>query len=432
MSASNLPDFSEAIAARRDWAVSTLAGMTRHASTLGNEGPAQEYVATVFDKDLGLDTIVQPVLLDKISNLPGFSPVDWSYEGRPNVIGIHDPGSNAGRTLVFNGHIDVVSPEPVKLWTSNPFEPEMFHDEHGEWMRGRGAGDMKGGSMCYMWALAALRDMGFEPASKVICQSVIEEECTGNGALAACAAGYTGEACIIPEPFNQTILLRQVGVMWFQVRILGKTTHVLGAGRGVNAIEKSYLVIRALRELEEEINRPENIPAGYKSIDHPINLNVGIINGGDWASTVAGECVTRFRLGLFPGERLEELQRKVEAAVRRAAESDPWLRDFPPTVEYIGFQAEGYEFNPAGDFGRVLATAHRQHMGSDPTQLVATCTTDARFFELYHNTPCTCYGPWAKDIHGADECVNIESMQRTAQVLATFIAEWCKLRKRSS
>src|SRR5690606_23553263 len=119
--------------------------------------------------------------------------------------------TNEGRTLVFNGHIDVVSPEPVKLWSDEPFRPVMTRDDDGEWMYGRGAGDMKGGSMCYMWALAALRDLGFGPASQVICQSVIEEECTGNGALAACAAGHLGDACIIPEPFNQTVLARQVG-----------------------------------------------------------------------------------------------------------------------------------------------------------------------------------------------------------------------------
>ena len=147
---------------------------------------------------------------------------------------MHDPGQNARRTLAFNGHIDVVSPEPVSLWSSPPFEPRIVtaEDDGEDWMVGRGAGDMKGGTVCYLWALAALRDMGLEPASKVILQSPVEEECTGNGALAILDRGWVADACIIPEPFNETLLARQVGVMWFQVRILGRTTHVLGAGRG--------------------------------------------------------------------------------------------------------------------------------------------------------------------------------------------------------
>lgn len=422
----------EAVAARRGWAVERLVRLVRHASTLGNEAPAQEETASLFE-EVGLATRLEPIDVDAIRALPGFSPVDWDYAGRPNVIGIHDPGgANAGRSLVFNSHVDVVSAEPVKLWTSPPFEPVVYTDGEGEWMRGRGAGDMKAGTVCYAWALAVLRDLGLQPASRVVCQSVIEEECTGNGALAACAAGHLGEACLDPEPFAETILHRQVGVMWFQVRVLGRTTHVLGAGRGVNAIEKSWVIIQALRELEEELNDPARIPAGYAGVDHPINLNVGIINGGDWASTVAGECVTRFRLALFPGERPEDLRAKIEARVRAAAEADPWLRSFPPTVEYVGFQAEGYEFDAASAFGQTLAEAHREWRGRDPEPLTCTATTDCRFFELYYDTPATCYGPLARDIHGVDECVSIDSMERVAEVMVSFLGKWCGTKEMGS
>ncbi|MBX3728738.1 MAG: ArgE/DapE family deacylase [Candidatus Sumerlaeia bacterium] len=417
---------AQAIADRRQWAIDTLAWWVRHASVLGQEEPAQSYIAGVYE-DLGFSTRLEAVDPEELRDMPGFSPVDWSYEGRPNVVGVHDPGRNLGRTLIFNGHVDVVSPEPVRLWSSPPFEPRVVeNEEDGEsWMYGRGAGDMKGGSMCFLWALAALRDLGFEPASRVELQSPIEEECTGNGALALCMNGEAADACLIPEPFNETILRRQVGVLWFQVRVLGKTTHVLGAGRGVNAIEKSWVFIQALRRLEEEINQPENIPDGYKGIAHPINLNVGIIQGGDWASTVAGECVTRFRLGLFPGERISDLQARIEKCVADAAADDPWLREFPPTVEYVGFQAEGCEFDMDSDFARTLKRTHRQWRGSEPEELIATCTTDVRFFNLYRGVPATCYGPKARNIHGVDEKVSLDSMQRVAEVLASFIDAWC-------
>ncbi len=346
-------------------------------------------------------------------------------------MAIHDPGVAEGRSLVFNGHIDVVSPEPVSLWTTPPFEPRVVENEdEGEtWMYGRGTGDMKGGTVSFLWALAALRDLGLEPASKVICQSPVEEEATGNGTLALLADGHNGDACIIPEPFNETILRRQVGVIWFKVRITGMTQHVLAAGRGVNAIEKSWLIIRAMRDLEDELNRPENIPPSYRGVDHPINLNVGIIQGGDWASTVAGECVTHFRLGLFPEQNCEEIRRRVEARVREVAEADPWLRDSPPVVEYGGFQAEGCECGIDGEFGNLLSAVHEEWRGSKPEELSATCTSDVRHFDLYYDTPVTCYGPVAKNIHGIDEKVSIDSMQRVAEVLADFTGRWCGLRR---
>lgn len=431
-------ELAAALDARRAWSIDTLAGWVRCPSTLGNEATAQEYIARVFQNDLGLRARMQRIDVDKISKLPGYSPSDWSYVGRPNMIAEHVPvGSASGRTLVLNGHVDVVSAEPAALWSSPPFDPYIFKDVDSEWMRGRGAGDMKGGTMAFVWALATLRDLGYEPGSKVTVQSVIEEECTGNGALAAVAemervGGHVADACLIPEPFDQTILVRQVGVVWFRVKVQGKTTHVLGTSGGVNAIEKSVAIMKALKALEEEANRPDRIPPSYLSVAHPLNLNVGIMRGGDWSSTVPGECTTSYRFGLFPGESLADLRRRVEARVAEVAAGDAWLAAYPPLVEWVGFQAEGCEFDPMSELGRELASVHMNVEGAAAKYLTATCTTDVRFFNLYGNCPATCYGPRAKSIHGADECLDLNSMRRVAEVYARFIARWCGLRKRVS
>jgi acetylornithine deacetylase len=426
-----MADLASAVASRRQWAIETLGALVREPTVLGAEASGQLRLAETL-ASLGFEPRHEPVRLGEIEVLPGFSPVDWDMTGKSNLIAIHDPGEKAGRTLAFNGHIDVVSPEPVALWSSPPFEPRVVEsEENGEtWMYGRGTGDMKGGTVSYLWALAALRDLGLEPASRVLCQSPVEEECTGNGTLALLARGHTADACIIPEPFNETILRRQIGVIWFKVRVRGLTTHVLAAGSGVNAIEKSWVLIRALRELEEELNQPENIPPGYEGVDHPLNLNVGIIRGGDWASTVAGECVIHFRLGLFAEQNCEAIRSRVEATVRDAAAADSWLRESPPVVEYAGFQAEGCECDIDGDFGRLLRDAHREWRGEDPEELSATCTSDVRHFSLHHAIPVTCYGPVARNIHGVDEKVSIDSMQRVAEVLADFTGRWCGLRRR--
>ena len=419
----------KAVTARRDWALRSLARLVREPTLLGHEESGQRVMRDLFE-DLGMHVAVETVRLDEIQDKPGFSFVDWQIDGKPNIVGVHDPGDNAGRSLIFNGHVDVVSPEPTKLWASPPFEPRVVdHEEDGEsWMFGRGAGDMKGGTVAYLWALRSLRDLGVVPASKVICQSVVEEECTGNGALSLLEKGYRADAAIIPEPFNETLLTAQVGVLWFRVRVLGKTTHVLGAGRGVNAIEKSVKIINALRELEAEINSEANVPELYQGVQHPINLNVGTIRGGDWQSTVAGECVTGFRIGAFPGERLQSVMKRVQERVTAASRDDPWLQLSPPAVEWIGFRAEGCVFDPDSPLGTTLRRAHQQRHGSEPEQLRATATTDIRFFNLYYGIPATCYGPKAQRIHGVDEKVSIDSMQRVAEVLCSFVQEWCKLK----
>lgn len=428
----NIPpqeDIAAAISGQQDWAVNHLKKFVACPSVLGEEQSAQEYIAGVYD-ELGFATKVLPVDIDRLKKIKGYSPSDWSYDKRPNVVGVHDVKTPAGKSLIFNGHVDVVSPEPVKLWSRDPFHAAVANENGETWIYGRGAGDMKGGTVCYLWALKALQEAGLEPASKVILQSPIEEECTGNGALALLADGYTADACLIPEPFNETVLCTQIGVIWFQVRVLGKTTHVLGAGQGVNAIEKSWTIIQALRGLERETNRPERIPDPYQSMQNPINLNVGVIDGGDWASTVAGECVTRFRFGLFPGESLSGLKARIEKCVANAAAADPWLKEFPPQVEYIGFQAEGCGFDDAGAFGRTLFDIHRSWRGDAPQKLHATCTTDIRHFNLYYNIPATCYGPKAENIHGVDERVSLDSMRRVAEVMASLVIQWCGLNRK--
>ena len=421
-----------AVKSRRDWAINALSQLVRQPTVLGKEELGQRVVASLFE-DLQMEVKIEKIKLDEIKDKPGFGPTNWQLEGKHNVVGIHNPGDDFGRSLIFNGHIDVVSPEPTKLWSSPPFEPRVVHNEEdGEtWMYGRGAGDMKGGTIGYLWALKALQDLGVEPASKVICQSVVEEECTGNGALSLLEKGYRADAAIIPEPFNETIIKAQVGVLWFRVRVLGMTTHVLGAGEGVNAIEKSVKIMQALRMLEAEINEPDNIPDSYKGIEHPINLNVGTINGGDWQSTVAGECVTGYRIGTFPGENLSVVMDRVEEHVASVADDDPWLKENPPQVEWVGFRAEGCVFDTDSELGKTLRNAHKQWRGNEPEQLRCTATTDIRFFNLYYDIPATCYGPKAQRIHAVDEKVSIDSIERIAEVMCSFIQDWCKLRKRA-
>jgi acetylornithine deacetylase len=67
--------------------------------------------------------------------------------------------------------------------------------------------------------------------------------------------------------------------------------------------------------------------------------------------------------------------------------------------------------------------------GARPKFLASTATTDVRVFNLYGDTPATCYGPESSHIHGIDESVCLESTRRVTQVLALFMARWCGTEK---
>ena len=176
---------------------------------------------------------------------------------------------------------------------------------------------MKAGLAAIVGAVRGLRRLGLEPLGRVELQSVVEEECSGNGAYQCVLSGRPADAVIVTEPTSLTIQTSQVGVLWFQVAVRGRPAHAGDAPIGLNAIEASFPVISALRALEAELNVTP--PAPYDVYEHPINLNIGMIRGGDWPSTVAAVSVLHCRLALFPGASVDELKTRVEDTVAGAA-----------------------------------------------------------------------------------------------------------------
>jgi acetylornithine deacetylase len=408
-----------AVAAEAPAMTDLLAELVAAPTLLGDEAPGQAVMRRAFS-ELGLEPFDVPLDRAALERHRAGAPFGWDVEGKANVLADWRPtGAADGRSLIVNGHIDVVSPEPASLWTSDPFAPRV----EGDWMYGRGAGDMKSGLAAMVGAVRGLQRLGLTPRAPVQLQSVVEEECTGNGALACVLAGHTADAAILTEPTGGAIWNAQVGVLWFQVRVVGAPAHAGDAGDGANAIEASYAVIEALRELEAELNAAP--PPLYAGSPHPINLNVGMIRGGDWPSTVAGECVTHCRLALYPGERVEALKARVEETVAAVASSRPELARQRVEVLYEGFQCEGYELAQDAPLIAGLAAAGARVTGQAPPLFASTATTDARTFQLYGDTPAVCFGPLSESEHGVDERVHLPSVTTTAQAIALFIADWC-------
>ena len=420
-------DILNSVDAIFDAEIDFLTELTGHPSTRGNEQSAQGFIATELGSR-GYSVDRWNVDVADISHLPGFSPVIGSYDDAVNVVGSHRSRKKSGRSLILNGHVDVVPVGPLDMWDSPPFEPRV----DSGWMYGRGAGDMKAGLASNLFALDALRALGFAPAADVHYQSVVEEECTGNGALACLQRGYTADAALIPEPFSEDLVTAQLGVLWFQVHLKGIPVHVAYAGSGANAIEASIPLIAALHEMEERWNFPDCRHGEYGHVHHPLNLNIGKIEGGDWTSSVPSWCVFDVRMGLFPGQDIEEAKQEIEAVLIDAAQANDFLRNNQPEIVYHGFRAEGYALaehktTMSGQAISTLEHAHHAVTGKDLNKIAITATTDARFFGLYADTPALVYGPNAEAIHGFNERVELESIRRITQATAVFIADWCGL-----
>ncbi|MBJ3775682.1 ArgE/DapE family deacylase [Acuticoccus mangrovi] len=400
--------------------VAFLSDLVKIPSQRGDEAPAQDYFARAT-RARGYATEVFPIDLDLIRDHPGFSPTTISYDNVVNVVATHRPRQETGRSLILNGHMDVVPTGPVEMWTDPPYSARR----DGDWLYGRGAGDMKAGLSANIAALDALRRLGLQPAATVYLQAVSEEECTGNGALACMARGFEADAAIIPEPEDDMLVRANTGVIWFRVEVSGKPVHVREAGTGANAIEATYRVIAALRKLEAEWNARRFSHRHFGDLDHPINFNVGKIEGGDWASSVPAWCAIDCRIAIYPGTPAAEAAREIEAAIAAAARDDPFLSNSPPKIVWNGFYAEGYVLEEGTAAEETLAKAHRTAHGKALESFVTAGYLDGRVFVIYQGIPCLVYGPLTENIHGFDERVSLSSLQRVTGAIALFIADWC-------
>jgi len=415
----------DAVDAAFEEQIAFLAELTAHPSLRGQEQSAQDFMATELT-ERGYELDRWQIDVADIQKLPGFSPVLGPYEDAVNVVGTHRSKTQKGRSLILNGHIDVVPSGPLDMWDSPPFEPRIADG----WLYGRGGGDMKAGLASNLFALDALTACGIAPAAEVFYQSVVEEECTGNGALACLARGYTADAALIPEPFAEHLVTAQLGVIWFQVHLKGLPTHVAYAGSGANAIEAAIPLFNALHQMEHRWNAADRRPDDYAHMEHALNLNVGKFEGGDWTSSVPAWSTFDVRMAIFPGQSIEAAKAEIEQVILNAARDNDFLRNSLPEIVYHGFHAEGYALSQdssakAASAINTLDQAHQSATGETLVREAITATTDARFFGLYADTPALVYGPRAEAIHGFNERVELESMRRITKATALFIADWC-------
>jgi acetylornithine deacetylase len=409
-------DLDEAIVRSSERSFAFLERLVAARSTVGDEGAAQDLVAEELER-LGFDVRTLPIPAS-IGNDPLAGVPQGPYEDRCDVLGTFGEGD--GPSLLVNGHIDVVPADEPELWTAPPFTPRI----EGGWLYGRGSGDMKGGVAMATLALEALLSLAPDVVrGSLSFLSVIEEECTGNGTLAAARAGVLADAVLLPEPTDLQLLCAGIGVVWLDVTVEGRSAHAQSADTAVNAIDAALVVMGALDELEHEMNANVDEPA-LNGATHPYNVNVGIMRAGDWGSSVPARARMTVRVGHPTAWSADEAERRVRDAMEAACAHDPWLSEHPPAIRPSGFRAEGYALDPGHTLARRVAAAHTEAHGAPAEVVGAPSTTDARLYLNHFDAPALCYGPRVRRIHGIDECVELDSIVDGARALARFVAAW--------
>ncbi len=415
----------------RDLILETLAKLVKTPSVVGHEGEAQNLVQTLYrELELDLD-VFEAGDVQGLYDHPAYCgweglPPGKRYDGRPNVVGTL-PGDDSHPSLILNGHIDVVSPEPEGQWSHPPWGAEI----QDGLMYGRGASDMKSGLVSAWAALRAILKTGHRPAGTVALQSVIEEEAGGGGGTLACfLRGHNADAFVAVEPSGHRIRTGNGGILYFRIKVAGQTAHAGNAHLGVNAVAEMAPIVAALFELDRRRGREVTDPFFEEgSMGRSCHLSIGTYRAGDWPSTVAGWAEVEARIGFLPGEAREDIKNLVQNTVHTAAGDSSWLVEHPPEVEWFGWKADPWVEDGDHPFIQHMQNTAEKVLGQNVPLYARTSGVDSRFAHLFDSVG-VCYGPTGRNNHGIDEGVELESVFECSRVLAALILSWCGWRQR--
>ncbi len=417
--ADNHQVIAEAVGTLRPEIVAALQELVRIPSQTGREGPAQEAVARLMRAhDLDVD-IWEPEVTQLEPHAESVT-LGRDFAGRPNVVGTCW-GSGGGRSLILNGHIDTVEVGDAAAWSRDPLGGDVSDGR----IYGRGACDMKGGIAANLFALRALRLAGLHLAGDVFVQSTVSEEDGGAGALAAVLRGYVADGALISEPTSLAIVTAQGGALMFRLEVHGLSAHACVRDKGVSAVEKFAYLHQGLLEFETRRSAEITHPL-YTGMRIKAPINVGVVRGGSWASSVPESLIAEGRAGLVPGEELATFKTELATEIARLADADPWLREHPPEVTWLNGQ-----FAPAAvpvDSPLVDALCQAWQVTNASTARIEAVTygADMRHFVITGEMPCVMFG--AGDVrlaHAPDESIPFDELLSAITTTAVFIANWC-------
>lgn len=326
--------------------------------------------------------------------------------GRPNVIARTGRAQEGSRSLMFNGHLDVVGVDGMR---HAPFDPV----EHDGRIYGRGSADMKGGvaAMC----AAAVRAADAGVAGELVIAAVIDEEYESLGTRALLEWGVRTDAAIVTEPTRLAINPAHRGFAWLTVTVRGRAAHGSRYDIGVDAIRHAGLLLAELDALQEgPLARRTHPLLGHAS------LHASRIEGGTGMSTYPDRCMLRIERRTLPGERAEDALDELRAACERVRARRP---TFDAQVALDVAQGPS-DVPPHAPIVRALAHAITGS-GDAPRVEGMTAWTDAALLNDA-GIPAICYGPGDIGLaHAAEEWVPRAEIERATEVLARLAQRWC-------
>jgi succinyl-diaminopimelate desuccinylase len=359
----------------------------------------------------------------------GFQVVmEEAAPGRPNVIVTHAAGPGP-RTLMFEGHTDVVTPGAVPTWTQDPFGAAIV----GRRMYGRGTNDTKGNLAAMLVAMTALKRSGVTLSGTIVGGVLCDEEDQMLGVRHFIERGHADRvtAAVICEPQDGLICTSQKGALRAQLTVTGKMSHGAMPLAGLNAAPAVADLIQGLHDLEaaaaEALGRDDHL--GWPSFTPTVIQSPA--SGPAQLNVMPGEARLLVDIRTIPRQShpaivdaLKRLASDVQAKVRtHYCTYDGLLgiercRDLEVALEILT-DRPCTRTERSDPVVRAAHWATHRVTGKEPAYGGVPGATDGTFLWAWKNIPIVTMGAGDRQIpHQKDEWVDVDQLVETAKIYA--------------
>lgn len=398
----------------RDAMVRLLSDTVRQASISGHEDRVSETYVRFFD-ERGWD-VEKQVLAGAAVAETETGRAEPRLGDRANVVGWYR--RNRGRpTLVINGHIDVVPVHDENKWTRPPFSGEIAEGH----VHGRGSVDTKGGIAAALFALDACDRAGVEFPFDIAVELVVAEETTGVGTRASLERLPQRLGTIVLEPTDNAIVPLASGLLFFTVKLSGRAAHTSVPWFGIDAAPRLIRIYHALTALGEQRAQTHTHPR--IPLPSAVPLAIGTLQAGGWRASVPAEAALSGRVGVLPGEELQDVRDAVVACVREATAGDEHMAENPAEILWDHDGSPSWQTADDEPVVRHLVEGRRR-AGLPPRVEGITAGCDAGTL-VAAGIPTVVFGPGhMRYAHSPNERIAVADVAAAAEVLRGALLSW--------
>ncbi|MFI2561090.1 M20 family metallopeptidase [Nocardia farcinica] len=388
------------------------------ASVTGNEDRVSALYVDFFESR-GWTVMRQPLGTSEVARSET-AATEPRIDDRANIIGYYKTRRPGVPVVVINGHVDVVPVLDADQWDRDPFSG----DRADGFVHGRGAVDTKGGIAAALWALDGLDRAGVDLPFDVAVELVVGEETTGIGTRAALEHLPARLGTVVLEPTSGAVVTVASGLLFFTVEVTGRAAHTSVPWHGVDTGPKVIEIYHALHRLGDE--RAARLTDERMPFPSAVPLAIGTVDIGGWRAAVPARGSLSGRIGVMPGENLDDVRAALLACVEEVAAADPWLTEHPPIVRWDNQGLHSWETPESDQVVRALVEGRRR-AGMPPRIEGMTAGCDAGILRDA-DISTVVFGPGnMRYAHSPNEKIAESDVVEAARILAYALIAWVGL-----